>query len=76
MASHAYKQPISPPSPKRHFSEITQYVIDSMRLEGVTVNPETISDFEACDRGELTEEECYQKGLQRILARQKKQQEK
>jgi hypothetical protein len=71
MAMHAHKKSSFIPDPVNKPKNITQYVVTTMALEGVTLRQDVLDDFAACDRGELTERACFERVIQRLIAQQK-----
>ena len=70
MALHAYQE-ISPNFPnEKQRRETSQYVINSMGLEGVTLDTQTLDLFEAYNRGDISAETLFELGMQRIIATQ------
>jgi hypothetical protein len=51
---------------ERQRREITNYVLTTMRLEGVTLDAKTLESFELLDTGEITMDEFISRMLNRI----------
>jgi hypothetical protein len=64
MPLHARKEDfhITSEEEKRR-RESLEYVVNSMKLEGIILDKETLEDFELYARGELTENELIKRGL-------------
>ena len=76
MASHAHKKtfsPIIPAEEEEKRREITEYAINSMWLEGVTLDKQTLDNVEAYNRGDLTRKAFLKRGLEIAMAIDKNQ---
>lgn len=65
MAARAHQENFKPTSTlEQERREVTDYVINSMRLEGVKLNQATLTNIEAFNRGDITKEEFLKRGLE------------
>ena len=72
MASHAHKEnPSLSPEEQKKRSDNVKFIIHTMRLEGIELDQDTLNEFKAFERGEISSDECLKTGIQRLLKLQK-----